>query len=655
MRGRTPGVLAALLLLGCSASAGPAGTPGPARAEPSDGLLAPFERRVAPFGVEDSAGRAYTFPFIGGTERPRPQLVDIDGDGDLDLFVQEFTGQMSFFERVDSPGTARYVWRTDQYQDLDIGEWSRFVDLDGDGDVDLLAEEPFSYIRWYRNDGGPTRPAFTLAADTLRDVSGTPIFADRQNIPRVADLDCNGRLDLFLGRVDGTITRYEMRSLDPAAGPRFELVTQRFEDIQIIGGDAAPDAAFPLPQVPGAGGPVPQRPSLHGANTMAVVDVDGDGDQDILWGDFFEPGILWIRNTGSCAAPSMRGTPVPFPTGDPLKTSGYNAPAVADMDGDGDLDLLVGVLGGAYDPSRTSRENLHYLEQTAPGVYATRTTRYLDGIDVGSESVPALVDLDGDGDLDLVLGNKIEPYNSSTAGLYVFENRGTPSAPVFRRAGRIPAAAGFHYAPTFADLDADGDPDLILGTWRDAVVLYRNDGTRATPRFVPADTLVRLTRGSHTTPALADMDGDGDLDLVVGEGSGSLNYYRNEGSRTTPRFVLESDEYLGLRAGRRSVPRFADLDGDGDHDLIVGTEAGPPLVLRNAGTRTTPDFEPDSAGAAALWPPYSAPVFGDLDGDGDLDVLLGNSSGGVQYLESRITAPAPAKARRTSPAGRTSR
>ena len=610
-----PLALAALLLgaTGCAPASLTAQQPAAAAAP-----LAGFMRSVDGVPVRDSTGHAHALPFLGGLERPRPQLADIDGDGDLDLFVQDRPGRMIFLERVG----ARWVWRTDRWQDLDVGEWSRLVDVDGDGDLDLLAESPFSYIRWYRNDGGPKAPRLVLAADSLRDVGGAPVFADRQNIPQLADLDCNGKLDLLLGRVDGSVARYEMASFDPAAGPRFELRTERFENILIIGGEAADT----LPTA----GPV-SRPSLHGANTMAVSDVDQDGDPDLLWGDFFEPGLLWIRNTGTCAAPAMKEKPEPFPVGAPLRTSGYNAPTVADLDGDGDLDMLVGVIGGAYDPNRTSADNLYHLEQVAPGQWRIRSARFLDGLDVGSESSPALGDIDGDGDLDLLVGNRIAPGDRSTATLTLFRNTGSATAPAFQDAGRLSVRPGYQYAPALADLDGDGDPDLLLGTWRDAIQYYRNDaGT-----FTLADSvLVRITRGSHTTPTVGDLDGDGDLDLVVGESSGTLNLYRNDGTPSAPRFTLVSDEWEGIRPGRRSVPRLADLDVDGDLDLIVGAEAGPPAIYLNRGTRTAWAFE--LVPSAPDWPAFSAPALGDLTGDHVPDLLVGGGSGGLQlYLGRR--------------------
>ena len=569
-----------------------------------------FVRDVAPFPVFDERGQPYRYPFLGGFDHPRPQLVDIDGDPDL--FVQEYTGELQFFERVGVGRDAHWVWRSDRYQDLDIGEWYRFVDVDGDGLPDLFAESRYSYIRYFHNVGTRSAPRFVVAADTLKDVTGALIDADRQNIAQFADIDCNGKLDMLLGKVDGTVMRYEMEGLDSAGVPRFRLVTDRFEDIQIIG----------------------RRASLHGANTLAVVDIDGDGSPDILWGDFFEPGLLWLRNVGSCAHPDFHGERIPFPPNAPLETSGYNAPAAADLNGDGRLDLVVGVLGGAFNPIKTSENNLYELDQTAPGVWTVVTTRLLDGIDLGSESIPAFVDLDGDGDSDLVVGTKIEPDDPHRGGLYWFENVGTRTAPALRLRGRLDVSPAFHYAPAFGDLDGDGLPDLVLGQFHDAVALYHNAGTRAAPRFVLADSaLVRLPRGSNAVPALVDIDGDGDLDLFLGDAAGRIVFFRNDGTRTAPRFTLVSDDYLGLRIGRRAVPRFVDLDGDGLLDLVVGTEQGPPAVFRNVGTRTVPRFVRDSSLIVHL-PPYSAPAFADLRGlgGGRLDLFAGGAGGGIVYF-----------------------
>jgi uncharacterized protein (DUF2141 family) len=196
----------------------------------------------------------------------------------------------------------------------------------------------------------------------------------------------------------------------------------------------------------------------------------------------------------------------------------------------------------------------------------------------------------------------------------------------------------FHYAPTVADLDGDGLPDLLLGTWRDRVQYWRNAGTRQAPRFTLADSaLVVLTRGSNSAPALADLDGDGDLDLFVGEASGQLNFYRNVGARTAPKFELVSDVFQDIDVGRRSTPAFADITGDGKPDLLLGSEDGGIQLWRNVSDAAGLRFERDSA-FVLPGGPYSSVAVADVNGDGRLDVIVGTTSGGLLYYAGALLA-----------------
>ena len=624
----------ALLLSGCAAGVGAGGEGDP----PVPTLSGAWIREVAPFLVVDSAGVSYEMPFLGGFNVPRPQLADIDGDGDQDLFIQERSGELLYFERNGAPGEPAYRWRPDAFSGLDIGEWYRFSDIDTDGDLDLLAEERFSHIRLYRNVGGPREPDLRLAADTLRDDAGAPIFSDRQNIPNAADIDCDGHTDLLIGRLVGTVSRYEAAS---AGLPGFRLLTDRFENIEIVGN---PEAAPPRPRGTGRGAPAGAGPAplsrgvpwiRHGANTMALSDVDLDGDLDLFWGDFFEPGLLFIENTGSCTALNLRGEPVPFPLDNPVRTSGYNAPALGDVDGDGDEDLLIGVLGGAFNPNTSTVENLIYLPQGDTGGFRIETRTFLSQIDAGSESIPVLIDMDGDADLDLLIGNRVDPDILSESRIHLFENVGHRGAAAFR--SREPLALGnsFHNAPAFGDLDGDGDLDILLGSWDPELQYLENRGTGERARFEVADSeIARLSRGSNAVPALGDLDGDGDLDLLVGEASGTVNHFENTGNPGSPRFELRSEAYLGIDVGRRSVPLLRDLDLDGDLDLAIGTETGGIAYYENRGSVSRAEFEeaPSPFPVQAELPELSAPAMGDLDGDGRAELIVGGVGGGLHYF-----------------------
>jgi hypothetical protein len=133
-------------------------------------------------------------------------------------------------------------------------------------------------------------------------------------------------------------------------------------------------------------------------------------------------------------------------------------------------------------------------------------------------------------------------------------------------------------------------------------------------------------------PALADLDGDCDLDLMVGEASGQLIFYRNTGTRTAPVFVLVRVNFLWIDVGRRASPVLADFDGDGKIDLLIGTEDGTMQLWRNVTTGADLRFERVVEFAVSS-DAYAAPAAGDLDGDGDLDLMVGTMSGGLRYLE----------------------
>jgi hypothetical protein len=199
----------------------------------------------------------------------------------------------------------------------------------------------------------------------------------------------------------------------------------------------------------------------------------------------------------------------------------------------------------------------------------------------------------------------------------------------------VPIEGAYHYAPALGDLDGDGFDELVLGTWQAGILVYRNRGGsgRGSNRW-DNEPMARLelTRGSKPTPALADPDGDGDLDLVAGESSGEVNVWRNEGSGNATTFRLVTDRLEGIDAGRRSRPAVHDWDGDGHADLILGSESAGITLWTNVSRSGEIRFE--SAGILlAEAPTFAAPAVADADGDGDLDLFVGGIGGGIVLYE----------------------
>jgi hypothetical protein len=396
---------------------------------------------------------------------------------------------------------------------------------------------------------------------------------------------------------------------------------------------------------------------------MRLVDVTADGRPELFWGDFFAASLFYFSNTGTPADPAFTLVSDRYPIGQPLTSGGYNASDFGDADGDGDLDLVVGVQRGLCFDVRSSVENLLFYENTgtaAVAAFERRTGRLIGSVDVGSRAAVAAADFDGDGDPDLLVGNETDPNGSGRARLAFYRNTGTPTAPVLELADVDVAALAYDYGgygPTPGDLDGDGDLDVLVGGFNGRFALLRNTGTPGAPAFtLDAATTGNpgfegVDAGQYARGTLGDVDGDGDLDLVTGASSGRVRLYRNVGTVQAPDFLVEpngtpqaADLAFALQIGipddpgEDAAPALADLDADGDLDLLIGTALGGVRVYRNAGSATAPAFTEEAPVVAGRR--RTTPAAADFDGDGDADLLAGADSGGLLFWRATGGTPA---------------
>ena len=274
----------------------------------------------------------------------------------------------------------------------------------------------------------------------------------------------------------------------------------------------------------------------------------------------------------------------------------FGTPSFVDLDNDGDLDLVSGNHGGFF----------HYFKNTgttaAPAfVEQTGTANPLDGKNAGLYSAPSFMDLDNDSDLDLVSGNNGGVFN-------YFKNTGNSTSPAFANAAAPTANplnaadVGDRSTPSFVDLDGDGDMDMVSGNTVGEFFYFKNAGTAGEPAFVSqtgtANPFDGQTIGAYSTPAFVDLDDDGDMDLVSGEGYGSFLYFKNTGTSTTPAFEAQTgtaNPLNGEGVGYNSTPAFGDIDRDGDRDLVSGNFDGVFLYFKNTGTVAVPEYSLNDA------------------------------------------------------------
>jgi hypothetical protein len=175
----------------------------------------------------------------------------------------------------------------------------------------------------------------------------------------------------------------------------------------------------------------------------------------------------------------------------------------------------------------------------------------------------------------------------------------------------------------------------------DAAGLPLTGDPQFTHQLAAENPFNRINVGSASAPSFADLDGHGDLDAVVRTGNGWLNYYENTGTAIVPTFAQRTgalNPVDGIEIGCWSNPSFADLDGDGDLDLLIGRLLGDLIYFENTGTDSALAFDRRSGSANPFdgvdLGNLAAPSLADLDGDGDLDMLLGTGSGRLSYFEN---------------------
>lgn len=396
------------------------------------------------------------------------------------------------------------------------------------------------------------------------------------------------------------------------------------------------------------------------------VDWDGDGDHDLLCYSVDKPynGLYFFENTAGA---------VDWPVFKPaVRLSEANRNVMISYDG---AQYFVTEPGKFYPSFQSTLLQEPVDIPYSPTFKATRANQW------------KFVDYDGDGTRDLVVGagdwteygwddaynEKGEWTNGPIRGhIYVMRNTGTHEAPVYAEADQVQAGGApldvfGAPSPNFADLDKDGDLDIIAGEFLDRISYFENTGTRTAPvyaagRFLEVDGKTLHLDLQMLQVVVFDWNRDGNPDIIVGEedgrvvmllGSGNINDGLPEFS--PPRYFQQEAQWL--KVGALSTPSGVDWDGDGDEDLIVGDTAGYISFAENLGGGATPKWARPvylkaggetiriQAGpngsiqgpAEAKWG-YTVLDVADWDHDGLLDIVINSIWGKVEWFKN-IGAP----------------
>ncbi|MBI3187878.1 MAG: VCBS repeat-containing protein [Gammaproteobacteria bacterium] len=319
-------------------------------------------------------------------------------------------------------------------------------------------------------------------------------------------------------------------------------------------------------------------------SSVMLSDVDGDDDLDLIVGNFGVVGSEWLNDGNGNFTDTGRS----IGNGN----SSYNVSSVAlgDLDGDYDLDIVLGELGANqvwWNSLRTPPRNHIFIDsgQLLGNTYTTAV---------------ALGDVDGDGDLDMVEGNGL----GEAGKVWLYNGTGG-----FTDSGQ---ALGISASSmVLGDVDGDGDLDIVEGNTNNLPdQVWLNNGAG-----VFTDSGQLLGAVSTSSVALADVDGDGDLDMLAGSYSQGVHVWRNNGSG----IFTDSGQALGALSGAIVT---GDIDGDGDVDFVVADAAS--TVWLNNGTGTF------SSGQVLASTTTVTFALGDIDNDGDLDLFVGREENSTQ-------------------------
>lgn len=587
-----------------------------------------------------------------------PIPLDYDSDGDMDLLVgcpDKPSQGTYFFENISQDASEKMPVFQPAVRVGDGYHYMMLSDVNGESVVLRPGQE-------YRRDekSGKFDFAKPRKINTPIHPNHFPHNHTRANMWRYVDFDGDGDHDIAIGTGDWTDLGWD-HAYDSAGNWRNGPLHGYVYIVTNLGSDAEPKYSDSPYRLRAGGGEV----DVYGWPSPNFADFDGDGDLDLLCGEFLD-GFTYFQNTGSRTEPQYAaGRKLQQRDGEPLVMHlQMITPTAVDWDADGDMDLIVGDEDGRVAFVENTGELRDGVPQFESPVYFRQQA---DTLKFGALATPFAYDWDGDGDEDILCGN--------TAGsIGFFENLGDSengkprwNAPVllsvngvdgtqpFRimagRNGSIqgPCEAKWGYTTlSVADWDDDGDGDIVYNSILGRVGLLMNEngvlreqqfdsGLRELPpawywwQTPSSDTLTQW----RTTPLAVDFDGDSKLDLVMLDQEGFLTL-RSEGGPAERIFIDELGNPLQLNASScgssgRIKMAMVDWDGDSRLDLLVNSENA--AWYRNCETRDGKVVLKKVGNLAArnVAGHTSSPAVCDFDRDGKPDLLVGSENGRIYY------------------------
>ncbi len=629
-------------------------------------------------------GNPMTYPWSGGMNNPHFSSIDLNLDGIDDLvFFDKSDDSFTAFLGHGIEGQISYTLAPEYTANFDSCEcrgWALLTDFDCDGLPDIICAFPSrgSQFQVYKQViyGGDSvgfeqthRPLWERNnAGNLREIYNT-----NTDIPAIVDIDGDGDLDIVssqnafnffalhrnmamenFGRCDtvdfvfdtGCWGHFYEGSLNDTIIVGDTVFCKRGDEEEPIGG------------------------TRHAGSTLLLLDLDGNGLIDGLLGDVSYTSVNAVYNFGTLNHAFMDSAVFGFPNYDSaISIFEFPATFYVDLNHDGVRDLMVSPhesdisenIGGTRHYLNTGTDDAPHFEFQGRGLFSSET------IDLGRMSSPTFLDYNGDGLMDLLVGSQQGIKSSADTTVIIFQmslfkNVGTPQLPAFQlidddflnASTFFPPMIGA--SPVAADIDGDGDDDLLIGEGGGTLRFFENAAVIGQPAiYVQVTDKLRdannqvIDVGNLSAPELYDFDGDGDLDLFIGNSFGVIAFYENTGTATNPVFTLVTsnfggidvtDEFGGLFKGL-AKPRFVDYDKDGTVELLVGAEDGFIYIFENPLNGLTTSINSSGTLFDVRLGRDVTLAAAPLDDSGELHYVIGSNRGGLRLWNNRTYAQNP--------------
>lgn len=507
------------------------------------------------------------FPWVGGLNMPQYNTLDLDNDGNDDVVIFDRSIN-KIFTFLNTGSKFEYQPEYERYFPDDLSNWVLLRDYNCDGKEDIFTSSVFG-MSLYENVTPPNGyPTWDLVYPTIyTEGASGPINlqVNSGDLPSIEDVDEDGDLDIlvFDFAAGGGIQFHKNLSIDNSGVCGLDLKL-----ITERYGDFEECTCDTY--IFGTEVCLPSGRVEHsGGKSIASFDYFNRGVQDILIGQENCTALGYLRNNGTLIKAKMDSVSFLFPNVDDPVTLEFPAIYNIDLDFDGVKDVLA--TSNIFSTSATTNyAQNNWMYRNEGGSYALVTKSFLQEkmIDVGYGAVPAFADIDLDGDEDLILA---DGKQIGGAGLQLYRNIGDILNPVFSWEDEdllnIRADNIDRVQAQLLDVDANGMPDILLvtkGTSSVSVFVFPHTGNALNPYNT-------TNKFELSVPIFSSFDNphfytsSGKLVLLIGKEGGSLMKYINRGSLQNPQWELLSDTYLGLTEDftRRNLSVVND-DMDGD-------------------------------------------------------------------------------------------